>query len=234
MRSDDILDRALCITLAKRPERTRGFSERYKAATGREARFALGFDGEKLPVLVEWGTTAGAFGACLAHIAAWARALSDFDAEDGDALTFFEDDAVFCENFSGRLARAARLVPDDWDLFYLGGEHLTMCAPRPETIATDGDVSISKAKNVNRLHAYAVRRRAMRVLFPRLLKYATNAPKRYGPSGEETCFDYEIGRIVQAGELTAYAVAPWLCGQGPDGSDTYPESKADIVRYWNL
>ncbi len=234
---EKLFDCPAVISLAKRRERLDAFRERFKAACkpyGVDFWTAFGFDGENLPVPTGWETSKGAFGACLAHLFAWARVMSDAGLEENDPLLIFEDDAIFCDDFVRKLERAARLVPDDWDLFYLGGEHLPSMKGSPTRLVADGEIQLLRCWNVNRLHAYAVRRGALNKLFPRLLKYATCAPKRFGLSGEETCFDYEIGRATEEGEVVAYAVMPWLCGQGGFGSDTYPEKKADSDRFWQL
>ena len=220
------------ITLAKRTERAAGFAARFYSATLKRASISLGFDGSRLPIPAGWNTTPGAFGACLAHVYAWGRALSDSNYNDDTPFMFFEDDAVFCEGFLNRLAIAATLVPNDYDILYLGGEYL-MGHPGPRVIATNAGVSVARVLNVNRLHGYIITARGMFKTFPRLLAYATNAPKAFGTSGDETCFDYELGRMEENGELIAYAVKPFICGQGGYGSDTYPTSDASKVRYWN-
>ncbi|MBQ9873803.1 MAG: hypothetical protein IJM30_05020 [Thermoguttaceae bacterium] len=228
MTGKEILKRAFCISLFRRRDRAEGFAKRYFEATGNYARFVRGYDGTRLPVPEGWKSTPGAFGCALAHVAAWARAISDSDATDDDPLTFFEDDAVFCDDFLAKLDRVAAIVPDDWDLLYLGGEHLSGRELPPKV--ADGLV---KGVNVNRLHAYVVRARAFKKIFPRLVKYLADAPRRSGPTGDETPHDYEFGRMVESGELVAYAARPFLVGQGPFGSDTFPTSRADSLRYWN-
>lgn len=232
MELNDILKNSLTITLWRRPERAVAFSRGYMAATGRPARFVYGFDGSKVPTPHGWKSSPGAFGCCLAHAVALARALSDYGLGEDDPIAIFEDDCVFVPDFATKLSRAAKLVPSDWDLFYLGGQHLVELGGKPRVVAQDGDVSIARSLNINRLHAYVVRVRAARVLFPRLLEYATNAPERIG-KWNETPHDFEMGRLMQAGILTAYAVSPWLCGQDALGSDTFPSSDASRVRYWN-
>lgn len=231
---NDILRNATVITLLKRSERADAFARGYEEATGRKARFFHGFDGSLLPIPSGWKSSPGAFGCCLAHVSTWARALSDYGLGEDDPVAIFEDDCVFCPDFADKLARAARLVPNDWDLFYFGGEHLTNLGGVPVVVAEDGDVQVVRAKNVNRLHAYVAKPRALRVLFERLLKYLTDAPLRTGPCGNETCFDFEVGRVCMSGELTVYAAKPWLCGQGAFVSDTFPQTEPSTERYWQI
>lgn len=236
MTADQILDNSIVISLYKRPERLHSFNNRFLAAAdGRLTRVQLGFDGNKLSIPSQWQTSAGAFGACLAHVSALARALSDWDLKTDDPICVFEDDAVFCDRFLEKLKQVVALVPPSWDLFYLGGEHLSG-RPKPRIVAEAGDVALVRGVNVNRLHAYVVRYPAAQKVYLRLLRYLTNAPKNFGPSGDETCFDYEVGRMQEEGELVAYAAKPFLVGQGGFGSDTYPNADANsrVERYWNF
>ena len=238
MTVDDVLKNATVITLRKRPDRGASFLSRFQTLTGRAPRIVYGFDGDRVPIPTGWQTSKGAFGCCLAHVAAQMRVLSDEEYSDDDPLAFFEDDAVFCDGFLEKLETVAKFVPDDWEILYLGGELLLTGRPKPKPIFkyTDGAirVEIVKPYNVNRLHAYVVKAKALPKIALRLLEYSTNAPKVQGPSGDETCFDYEVGRMQERGELTVYAVAPWLVGQGGYGSDTYPgDVGAFRVRYWN-
>ena len=228
---EKLLTNATVITLRKRPERGASFLSRWQTLTGRAPRIVYGFDGERVPIPTGWQTSPGAFGCCLAHVSAQYRVLSDAEYGDDDPLAFFEDDAVFCDGFLTKLDALAPLVPDDCDVLYLGGEHLLGGRRAPERVA-DGLV---RAYNVNRLHAYVVRARALPKIATRLLAYATNAPERRGPSGDETCHDYEVGRMTEEGELTVYAASPFLVGQGGFGSDTYPGKALDEnqVRFWN-
>ena len=234
MTSDDVLKNATVITLRKRPDRGASFLSRFQTLTGRAPRIVYGFDGDRVPIPTGWQTSKGAFGCCLAHVAAQMRVLSDEEYSDDDPFAFFEDDAVFCDGFLEKLETVAKFVPDDWEILYLGGELLLTGRSKPTVVATRDGVKLTKPYNVNRLHAYVVKAKALPKIALRLLEYSTNAPKVQGPSGDETCFDYEVGRMQERGELTVYAVAPWLVGQGGYGSDTYPgDVGAFRVRYWN-
>lgn len=233
MTAQDILDRAAYITLFKRFQRGRDFDARFSDATnGRAARRFYGFDGGKLAIPREWKTSPGAFGCGLAHVVLWATTLSDYCSEyELDKPFFFmEDDAVFCDDFLTKLEKIAPNVPDDYDIFYLGGEHLLGGRRKPESVAP----GIIRAYNVNRLHAYVVKGHAIKKLFPRILRYLSNAPTVLGPSGDETCFDYEVGRMTEDGTLTVYAADPFLVGQGGFGSDTYPQKSVGETRFWQL
>lgn len=226
-----LLDNASVITLRKRPDRGASFLSRWQTLTGASCRIVYGFDGSRFPIPEKWRTSSGAFGCCLAHVFAQARILSDAEYDDETPFFIMEDDAVFCDGFLEKLKALAPFVPDDYDVLYLGGEHLIGGRRAPKRVAE----GVVRAYNVNRLHAYVATARALKKIFPRLLAYATNAPQFYGPSGDETCFDYEVGRMTEEGVLTVYAASPFLVGQGGFGSDTYPGKASDthLTRFWN-
>ena len=232
MNADLVLSTAAYITLAKREERGRAFEQRYSEATGGLcARLFYGFDGEKLTPPRSWKTSKGAFGCGLAHVLMWARTLSDRCGDDLDQyFLFMEDDAVFCDGFLEKFRALAPLVPDDCDVLYLGGEHLLAGRRKPIKVAE----GLVRAFNVNRLHAYVAKGRAVSKLFTRILFYLSHAPTVLGPSGDETCFDYEVGRMTEDGTLTVYAACPFLVGQGGYGSDTYPQKSVLETRFWDI
>ena len=226
-------DRMQVISLRRREDRRDAFHARLKKVRTADGasrpwvvRWFWAFDGATIPKPAGHNPPPGAFGCALSHLVAWATALNGEELEN-EPLLFFEDDAYLCDEFFEKLATALPLVPDDWDILYLGGEILAG-RPQPEIVAEGHDVKVGKVSNVNRLHAYAVKASAMTRLFPRMLAYLSNAPQRTGPSGEESCFDYEVGRMSEDGTLKAYCVVPWLVGQRNMGSDTSPNGRNDI------
>ena len=232
---ETFFDHCRVISLRRRKDRREAFEKRarevFKNSTVPFAiRWFWGFEGKLLPKPAGHFPPNGAFGCAFSHVVAWAEVIAKEESIDPDApLVFFEDDAYFCDCFPEKLEAVLKNVPDDWDIFYLGGEILSG-RPSPKEVAP----GVARVQNVNRLHAYAVKTRALNVIFPRLLAYLTTAPERKGPSGDETCFDYEVGRICEEGELIAYCSKPWLVGQAGFGSDTYEQSDAISrrTRFW--
>jgi GR25 family glycosyltransferase involved in LPS biosynthesis len=56
-------------------------------------------------------------GCKLSHIAALMKC-------EGDSIFIFEDDAVFVDNFHEELEKSLAVLPDDWDMVYLGAHIL--------------------------------------------------------------------------------------------------------------
>ena len=94
------------------------------------------------------------FGVNLSHIKAVVQAIADW----ATCPMFLEDDVVFSENATERLAEAVKDLPPDWDILYLGGH------PRgPATRVSD---KLVKVNQFSFAEAYAINgSTALRQLF---------------------------------------------------------------------
>ena len=63
--------------------------------------------------------TAGGVGCTLSHV----KLLKKAKAEGFKNVLALEDDVEFCENFNEEVATYLPLVPNDWDVIYVGGNH---------------------------------------------------------------------------------------------------------------
>lgn len=140
----------------------------------------------------------GTWGCLQSHIRAMQSALRD----GVGSLLIFEDDAVFCEDFAGRLREFSEAVPSDWDQVYLGGQHLQQVRQPPVTISR----GIVKCFNVNRTHAHAIRGPAMSDNLKSLLTGRRSSP-----------VDHQLGKFHQ--HQNVYAPDPWLVAQAAGQSD---------------
>lgn len=211
------------INLRRDVARRAAFFERF-AATGAPLREPIlfdGVDGRELGVAPPWVSRGrvGAFGCFLSHLTLWTRAFAAGFAESWTPILVFEDDATFAPDFAERLADALAELPDDFDLLYLGGQHLTRNRPGPTVFSPN----LYRAANVNRLHAYVVGPDALAKLIALFWRgdFSWGSRDVGTPSGfPEACVDHEIGRAVERGELTAFALRnpdatgpDWICGQ---------------------
>jgi len=62
---------------------------------------------------------AGGVGCALSHV----KILKRAKAEGFKNVLALEDDIEFCENFNEEIAAYLPLVPNDWDVIYVGGNH---------------------------------------------------------------------------------------------------------------
>jgi hypothetical protein len=161
----------------------------------------------------------GAWGCWRSHLRLWEDMLN----HPHPGLVIFEQDVIFRDWHGIHDFLAA--VPPDWDLIYLGGQHL---APRlPVSLPSPSVLSspVCRGANINRTHAYLVRNT------PRTqAAYWRLATMQAEPRCRQH-LDYILGGLIQRGQLTAYCPARWFCGQAGGISTitgkTYPD------RWWD-
>lgn len=207
------IDRVVVISLARRPERLAAFRERLAAAwPGQAIEVVRAVDGQASPPPDWWGTSPGAWGCYRSH----QRILEDALHDGVESVLIFEDDATFAADFASRLDAYWQALPADAGQIYLGGQHLK--PPRPV------NDQVVRGMNVNRTHAYAVRRReAIRRLYRWL-----HAGTHWRPGRDHV--DHHYGRQHPSG-VSAYAPRVWLCGQAAGESDI--ARRLSPERWWS-
>ena len=140
----------------------------------------------------------GNWGDVRSHVEAIQAAIRDGIG----SLLIFEDDALFCEDFAGRLRKFSEVVPSDWDQVYLGGQHLQQIRQSPVSVG----LGVVKCHNVNRTHAHAIRGPAMIDVLKILTTMKLNLP-----------VDHQLGRHHQ--HQNVYAPTEWLVAQAAGQSD---------------
>ncbi|KAL3930628.1 MAG: hypothetical protein SGBAC_011679 [Bacillariaceae sp.] len=121
--------------------------------------------------------TMGEVGCTLSHVKLWKElALSVSASSAGDeSMLILEDDAIFHPTFSSSFAYMWKLVPKDWDIFYLGFCNVGPITPiiqqsfpsSQEEGSSDNlttTVSIFRPSYGFYTHAYALRRKAAQAL----------------------------------------------------------------------
>ena len=165
------------------------------------------------------------------HVQEWRQALGEHDDAftDGAAL-FFEDDCRLDEDFWPRVFQGFDELPEDWEIFYVGGQLCVNGRPRPPVFSAH----LYHADNVNRTHAYCVKLSAL----PKLILWFEENHDwghnfRDAKTGQsEAEVDYAIGHLIETGVFNAYALRPWACGQAAGFSWTqcrdYPERRWEL------
>jgi len=157
--------------------------------------------------------TPGAWGCWRTHCRIW----EDVFSRQWPGAVVFEDDAVFKPDFATFLETFFKAIPDEWDMIYLGGQHL-------KGGWTDLPSGIRRAFNVNRTHAYIFRATdRSRAAYWRLCSVQP-------ATGQRSHVDYVFGELQETGALTAYCPAHWLCGQAA-GISTIT-GKTEGERFW--
>ena len=194
-------DRAVCVSLRRRPDRLDAFLSRVPHDWPfASIKILPAIDGKLCKPPAWWRQGGGAWGCYRSHLKIIEDALND----DLQSVLIFEDDATFCDNFSAKAVKFISSLPADWEQAYLGGQHLTRPVPH-----SDGVVA---PRNVNRTHAYALNGRAAMTKVYRWLNAADQWLSR-------NHIDHHYGRLHKNGGIKVFAPTEWLCGQAADTSD---------------
>ena len=229
-------DRCFVLNLDNRPDRWEQFVKMADSngVTGYERYRAVHGDSCQPPDW--WRAGAGAWGCLMSHL----RLAQDCLMDGLDNYLVFEDDAVFSEDFCERLPSIMQEIGDlkgDWDMLYLGGQHLYRETFPPYPYRT----GIVKCHNVNRTHAFAVNARFM-VKFSQHIIHAPDYLSNYIHPIQEDLdngikgvnewmdhIDHQLGRIHP--HVVTLACNPWLCGQAASSSSINGAMQDE--QWWN-
>ena len=171
-----IFKQAILINLDKRQDRLERFDAQAKA---------LGIKYERFQAIE---STDPVLGCKLSHIAALMKC-------EGDSIFIFEDDCAFVDNFQEELEKSLAVLPDDWDMVYLGAHLL-----QSERVNDRWRRSLESSST----HAYLVKAH----LIPKLVEVAL-AHKGH--------IDVAFSGLHK--DIKAYAARPTLVSQEPGYSD---------------
>jgi GR25 family glycosyltransferase involved in LPS biosynthesis len=212
-------ERVYCVNLDRCSERWKRFAEALPSdwPWPVPVRFA-GVDGQRVQPPPAWQAGRGAWGVYRSFLAILERCLSDAV----DSVLLLEDDALFRPDFVAEATAWLRHVPENWQMLYLGGQHLA--SPRK---LTD---QLWVAQNVNRCHAWAVRGSMLAEVYHHLLPIPFAATR----SGKAAHIDHQLGRLHAkhyAAHDTAVLCPPrWLVGQAAGRSTIANRDVED--RFW--
>jgi GR25 family glycosyltransferase involved in LPS biosynthesis len=172
-----------------------------------------GIDGQKEVIPKWWELSKGAWGCYLSHLSIIEYCLKN----KVKSVLIFEDDAIFNKNFNYEIKKALNSLPKDWEMCYLGGQHLKK--PKPEII----DMCLGIGTNINRTHAYMLSYKGCQKIYKYIIN--TNWPsKKYH-------IDHYYGYLQENNIIKAYCCLDMLVGQDEGLSDVvdfnFPK------RWWN-
>lgn len=187
------------INLTRRPDRLATIRQRWAMlCTGRDLQVHPAVDGltDLPPEAPAWARREpGIYGCFSSH-----RQL--LSSSDGPHLVL-EDDAVFGPNFLHTVA--ALDPPADWDLIFLGGQHIAQPLPYGAGLVVPS--------RIQRTHAYLVRDP------PKIAQLLDGSAYHH--------IDWVLSRLP----IVRYAVTPWLVGQ--DGSPSDVTGTVRVENFWN-
>lgn len=209
------------ISLEKFPARWLAFKARAEKAgiIGFEKFNAI--EGDKTPAPVWWRAGAGAWGCLMSHLHVVQRHLTSNKGH----LLLLEDDCLFSEDFTERLPKIMEEVGDDWDMLYLGGQHLHINRDRPWKCKTD--INVIHPHNLNRTHAFAVNSRFL----VKYQQHIIHAPDYIGHDFVAH-IDHQLGVLHERKEHNILAVHPWICGQAEGQSWTSGRKVKEM--WWHI
>jgi GR25 family glycosyltransferase involved in LPS biosynthesis len=211
----DHFDRTVVISLPARADRRARLSANLREtglAGHRDIVWQDAVDGRRAKLPAWWVQGPGGWGCRASHL----ETLRSAQLDGVERLLIIEDDACFHPRAAEWLAMLMPLLPPDWDMFFLGGQHMKDPAPT-------ADARILRATCITRTHAYAIPRRA----FPSLIAAVSNLKEyRKNPRWH---IDHQFAWGHYHGRWKAYAPAWWLAGQDEGGSDI---ASASYDRRW--
>ena len=135
-----------------------------------------------------------------------------------DSLLILEDDVIFQPDAAPRLDRFMQLVPADWDMIYLGGQH----QKRPLVTEIPG---VLRCVEVHRTHAYAIREK----FFKTYLEHIWHAPDYM--ARKQSHIDHQLGLLHARMQHNIYCPDWHLAGQDAAPSDISGEDEQE--RWWH-
>tara|TARA_R110002096_G_scaffold82501_1_gene192008 strand:+ start:234 stop:875 length:642 start_codon:yes stop_codon:yes gene_type:complete len=188
---NDLIDKVYLINLATRPDRLQRVKERLECLDIKYERLEA-IDGKTIEP--HHHLKPGEVGCNMSHVSA----LRDAKRNNYGSILILEDDVVFKEDILERFNEGYKRVPDDWEIIFLGGDHI-----RPPTKISEHIVKCNFTFNT---HAYIIRD----VAYEKLLAKA----KRMSAQ-----IDTVYARMQILGKVKAYGFYPWLANQEDGYSD---------------
>jgi GR25 family glycosyltransferase involved in LPS biosynthesis len=221
MNLTNYFSKAYVINLDVCPERWGRFQKcaDHYGITGFERYRAI--EGDKCPHPHWWRAGNGAWGCMMTHF----RLAQDAILDGLDNYLVLEDDACFSDDFTERLPKLMEEVDTldgDWDILYLGGQHLYRETSPPWPY--NGSNHLLRCNNVNRTHALAINARFM----VKFSQHIIHAPD-YIESKDPMHIDHQLGNLHR--DIKTLAANPWLCGQAAGQSNVNGQKKGE--EWWN-
>jgi len=217
------IQKAVCINLDRRPERWKRFSELIEKCN-------LPFDVERVSAIdgnddilpEEWGNGrgAGAWGCFRSH---WSIIELAYKSRLENIL-IFEDDAfpVNPESVRSFLEESLEELPEDWEQFYLGCEHLFIDQHQPTRFSDHLIVPY----NANRTHAYMLSSSGMEKVLELFSRW-----KQWERGWH---IDWAMGCDLHASRnINVFCANPNIFGQDEGVSDVNPKPYHLKQRIWN-
>lgn len=207
-------ERVYCLNLDRRPDRWRRFVEGLPAEWPFELPERVpAIDGRRVKHPDYWSAGGGAWGCYRSHL----RLIEQCLNEGVRSVLLLEDDALFPPDFTARVTAWLRGVPANWQMLYLGGQHLFAKSHPPRRLGPD----LYQPYNVNRTHAFALQGDMLQIVYTHLLRHDWHRRNH---------IDHHLGRLHQQRKHRIYCPGEWLVGQAEGKSNISGREPPD--RFW--
>ena len=201
----DMFERVYVINLPRRAERWEAFVQRLPADWPfRQPERYAAIDGGLATPPDWWKEGNGAWGCYKAHL----RILEDCLSNEINSVLILEDDAVCVEGFAEKVRHFWDHLPEDWEMVYLGGQHIQENLGLPRKI----NEWVYHPFNVNRCHCYGFRGRRM---LERAYKHLNN----FADWKVLHHVDHYLGELHKQMTTGLYVPKEWLVAQSEGKSD---------------
>jgi len=201
----DTFDHVYAINLSRRTERWEAFVQKIPADWPFRfpERYAA-IDGGLATPPDWWKDGGGAWGCYKAHL----RILEDCLSNEINSVLILEDDAICIDGFTEKVQDFWKHLPEDWEMVYLGGQHIQENLGLPRKI----NEWVYHPFNVNRCHCYGLRGRRM---IEKAYKHLHNYTEWKVPHH----VDHYLGELHKQMTTGLYVPKEWLVAQSEGKSD---------------
>jgi len=208
---NEYFDKIYCINLDRRLDRWSECLDIFNKMNLNVERFSA-CDGQ----LIDTGygkVYNGELGGTISHT----RMIKHIKDNQFDKVLILEDDIEFCNNFEDNFKQAVKDLPEDWDIFFFGGNHTggyQIITPK-----------IGRVFRTLALHSYAVRGKAASYLYQNMIQF----------TGHSLCANEQLTPSVAADfwmaktqpNINCYSIFPNLTWQ----RESFSDLQQDIMNY---
>lgn len=208
---NEYFDKIYCINLDRRPDRWGECQKIFTSMNIDVERFSA-CDGQLLDT--GYGKVYnGELGGSITHT----RVLRKIKEEGYNKVLILEDDIEFCEDFEFNFNKSIKDLPDDWDLFFFGGNHTGGFTPISE--------NIGRVYRTLALHSYAVKGKSLDILYENMIRFIGHTlccGRQLIPS---VAADFYMAELHH--NLNCYSIFPNLTWQ----RESFSDLQQDIMHY---
>ena len=208
---NEYFDKIYCINLDRRPDRWEECSIIFKSMGLEVERFSA-CDGQVIDT--GYGKVYnGELGGTISHT----RMLRRIKKDGFDKVLVLEDDIEFCENFYDIFQNSIKELPEDWDIFFFGGNHTGGFSKISE--------HIGRVYRTLSLHSYGIRQKSVDTLYENMIRFIGHTLCNTEQLTPSVAADFYMAKLQP--HLNCYSIFPNLTWQ----RESFSDLQQDIMNY---